>query len=336
MRKVFICYTPYHIYQAVLKSIELNEKENTIIITDHLKHSNFFFETLKKAEIFHKVIFVPEMQITNSLNNKSLYKKIFKRKALLVDLFSEFGIIERLEKDHIFLFLDTRYLSALAIYVNRGKITLMEDGKFTYLVPKITIKERVKNLVYKLDSPYGRHKEIKEIEVLNPSELPKDIIFKSKKFPLDKITEDLKQEQKDNILSIFINKEQISFDKSQKKMLLITQPLSENNWISEEKKIELYEEILNEHGEGHQVFIKTHPRENTNYSAVFGHKITLLPQEFPLEILTLIKDAEFSKAVTIDSSALYNLKKVKEKVYLGYHYDNELYKNVSTIVDLKK
>jgi len=87
-----------------------------------------------------------------------------------------------------------------------------------------------------------------------------------------------------------------------KSIVLFTQPLSEDNVLTEEEKISLYKTIIGNYDQ-EKLVIKTHPRETTNYRDYFPN-IEVFNENYPSEILDVL-GIRFEKAVTIFSTAVY-------------------------------
>lgn len=105
-----------------------------------------------------------------------------------------------------------------------------------------------------------------------------------------------------------------------KKLLLITQPLSEDGHMSEDQKIRLYNDILNPFVSEYTFFVKAHPRELTDYRGKLNYEFTLIPQGFPLEMFDLLKGVHFETGITVSSSSLSNIQCVDKKIQLGRIY----------------
>ncbi len=78
----------------------------------------------------------------------------------------------------------------------------------------------------------------------------------------------LSHNEKDRIAAVFgIDAKELDLLK-QKKVILITQPLSEDGIVTESDKQRLYQSILSNYNPN-EVVIKPHPREKTNWATVF-------------------------------------------------------------------
>lgn len=84
-------------------------------------------------------------------------------------------------------------------------------------------------------------------------------------------------------------------------VVLVTQPLSEDNMMSEQDKVELYTRIINKYG-AENVVIKPHPREKTNWQELFCD-IPAIPRQIPMELLTQLVDVK--RIATFFSTAAF-------------------------------
>lgn len=128
--------------------------------------------------------------------------------------------------------------------------------------------------------------------------------------------EQLSLEEQEEILKIFNlkNSDLIKWQKLKNKVLLITQPLSEDGIITEKEKIEMYKEII-EKNKLENIMIKPHPREKTNYKKIFPD-VELIEGKFPLEILMLL-GINFKEVITIFSTAALNFKGITNVNFIG-------------------
>lgn len=111
----------------------------------------------------------------------------------------------------------------------------------------------------------------------------------------------LSYNEKNDICSIF------NFDSNiinnLKDNLLITQPLSEDGFLSEEGKIAVYRKILMENDINlNNLTIKPHPREVSDYHHYFPHSF-VISKVFPYELLAFF-GANIKKIITLYSSGL--------------------------------
>ena len=172
--------------------------------------------------------------------------------------------------------------------------------------------------------------KIKKIYLTGIAEIPEIIKNKVEIVNLKEKWEQLSFEEQEEILRIFDlkNSDLIKWQKLKNKILLITQPLSEDGIISEKEKIEIYKEIV-EKNKSENIMIKPHPREKTNYKNIFPN-IELIEGKFPLEILMLL-GINFKEVITIFSTAVLNFKGITNVNFIGTENNEHLKEKVGEI-----
>lgn len=98
------------------------------------------------------------------------------------------------------------------------------------------------------------------------------------------------------------------------KILLLTQPFSEDTLMTEEEKIKIYRDIQ-ESRKGNTFIIKSHPREQTDYKKYFP-EVYIMPKDFPAELFLFV-DAKLKEVITVFSTAALNLKENYKVTFLG-------------------
>ena len=105
------------------------------------------------------------------------------------------------------------------------------------------------------------------------------------------------------------------------KRVLITQPLSEDKFLSEKEKMHLYSRIMDYIGRDNLV-IKKHPRDISNYDCCNVESVTT---NIPLQLLSL-NGIRFSEAITISSTAVFDFNYPILVTYLGTQISPKLFK----------
>ena len=167
--------------------------------------------------------------------------------------------------------------------------------------------------------------------------IPKQIKDKVEIVDLKEKWNKLPKEKKEQILNIFnIDKNELEMlSKDKEKILLLTQPLSEDGYISEDEKIKMYKDILMERGIK-KIYIKKHPRETTDYKKIFKDKkveVVNISKEFPVELLPLL-GINFDKSITIFSTSAFFFKKYGKVEFIGTKKYPSLYKIFGEIKEI--
>ena len=124
---------------------------------------------------------------------------------------------------------------------------------------------------------------------------------KLEKFDVQQLWNNLSEEHKAKIATVFnISVKDLNMASS-RSVVLITQPLSEDNMMNESDKVALYSRIVNNYG-AKNVVLKPHPREKTNWADVFGD-MPIIPRQMPVELLT--KLVSLNKVATFFSTAAF-------------------------------
>lgn len=331
MNQVFVCGTYFHIYVSILKYLSRpdQQSESLLVLNDHTPGIENIIPALKANGFFDHHLAVPFRKIEReSRKNNNLLNRILFRNTMLireVESHSEINqhntLIEKSEFNFFYLW---GYPSAYFVlrYPNNFA-RVLEDGARNYLVRTSYLKYLKRKYLLNTYIGDGIDNMIQEIQVQHPENLDSRVRKKGVKLDLKKLQADLSPEQNQRILNVFM-KDPLPEAETGKKLLIITQPLSEDNYITEERKVALYEHLIEMHGKNHRVYLKAHPRELTNYCEKLKSKFIEIPRAFPLEMLDLMQTLHFDKGVTIFSSSIGNLNCITEKVHLGLEYIKDL------------
>lgn len=218
------------------------------------------------------------------------------------------------------------HLSEADYFLEKFYCNLLEDGTDSYNIKKINRNQKkykfqkyhIKPLRKLLGGSlkryprYGFSDKIKKIYMNGIFPIPIKLQKKVTHLDIKGLFNKLSIENKKKLFKIF-NLDLEILNKLENKNLLLTQPLSEDNVISELEKIDIYKKIQKEiKGE---FIIKSHPREETKYEKYFKEAY-ILPKNFPAELFLFV-DIKIQKVVTIFSTAALNLKINYEVIFMG-------------------
>lgn len=229
----------------------------------------------------------------------------------------------------------------------KGKMYLLEDGTLNYnekillnelkkKIKKIRINNFFRRVVIEKRKDeyrrFGLSNKIEKIYLTGLLPIPELIKDKVEIIKINEMWKRLSQKDKESILSIFsldLNKIQ-RFNLIDNKVLLLTQPLSEDNIITEEEKIKIYREIIKKQN-NKNIYIKIHPREKTNYKEIFKEfNIRIIEKNFPIELL-LFLNINFDKVITLFSTGALNFKGKAEVEFIGTEKYPKLYERFGKI-----
>lgn len=296
MNKIVICDSLYSILIYFLIS-SLDEK-TLFLLGKNLKKVN-----LKKIK-YKEIKYSSRNYLFKYLSEKKYYNKI-------------------LQENSIACIYGNDHIQGANYFLNKKiPFYLLEDGTISYEGPQEILKNQkkisfIKKKLFKLlkiKECYGLNDTVKKIYLTGLAPIPEEIAHKVEIINLKELWNKKTLEEQNEILDIF------SFDLNIKEkikgrdIILFTQPLSEDNVITEEEKLKIYSEIIKKYPKD-KLVIKTHPREKTDYKDVFKEYL-VLDNPFPFEILNLL-DVKFNKAITLFSTAALGLGEGVEVDFYG-------------------
>ncbi len=343
--RIYICHTYYHVYIACLKELNLPKEgkdgepvrgQASLMLS---KMSNDFGNLKERAEasgLFEEVIpydekeesYFPELAkchkdrgniVLNMLSRIKYTKLMGKLQApfVPVDLKRYGDIYVFCDSDPIGYYLSTHKIYYHALEDGLDCIRYYDTARYDnrgHFALKAWMAD--KNLIF-IQNGYSKYcldMEVNDISVLQYP-CPKYI-----EKPRKELTEHLGEEEKEILVSIFIeNREELDRMLSQgagaqKKVLVLSEPLCDL-----ETRERIFKDIIEEYGvvDGQRaaIIIKPHPRDVLDYKELFPEHI-VLDGKFPMEILNYVKDLVFDRVVTVftvPSAILF----AKEKVFLG-------------------
>ncbi len=328
---VYVCGTLYHVYISALKNIERvkNNEESLLIVNDHTPGLVALAKDLVKEGIFTDYCYIPFFMITAKLHSekRSLLYSLSKNRISIeyVEKYSDIkNRFDFIKNSEINLFYNLGLSSAyFLIRFKSNNFKQVEDGLRNYYPRVGGLKAFKRKYILNAPQGEGRDSQIKSIEVQHPEKLPLITRHKGIKLDLKGMVNSLSEDNRQKLLSTFSQGNTFAIN-GNNKVIIITQPFSEDAITTEEYKISLYNQILKDYSSGYDIYIKAHPRETTDYKAKLDFDIIEIPRNFPLEILNFYPDIIFEKGITVFSGALENLENIKERIFLGLDYDPRL------------
>lgn len=323
MNQVYVCGTYFHVYVSILKVIHNHKDSQRLLILNTLTPGiDRIIPGLLESGFFNFSIQVPFKEISLKMKREQgFWSKFFSRKKGIVryvdansDLLKYHDFIRHSEINlfhHVGMsasYFITKYSNTI--------IRMLEDGNRNYIGTISPFKFFKRKYILNVFIGEGQDKEIKEIHVQFPDKLNAQVRHKGVKLDLKEMQRKLTAQDNEKILNVFMGEHMLNLC-GNKKLILITQPLSEDKFITEEYKISLYTHILEAYSADYDLFIKPHPRETTNYKKHFSFSIFEIPRTFPLEMFDLMKNIKFEVGVTVSSGGIMNVDCISDKIILG-------------------
>ena len=290
----YFCSTYYHVLITYLKTLRSVDKIDVFVL-DYIENANILAERLRESNIFNtvNVLEAPEFVYHKNIIEKLFANKIYKRR------FKDFNL-DVSTYDRLYLYMDDTWI-ARYFKLENIKYNLIEDSLDAF---KYILNNRYKELVkpeyhhlyalYRIfpyaegnhkhffDSPSvlsieGNHKHffdspsVLSIEVNNRNgivlpndnrivELPRKVLFNQ--------LEDPKTAKQ--VMDIFLDNNAMLTENNI--VIVFTSPFCVDGLISsEEDQIKLYKKLL-KYYENNIVYIKAHPRDQTDYSAIWNNQ----------------------------------------------------------------
>ncbi|OOF36525.1 glycosyltransferase family 52 [Rodentibacter heidelbergensis] len=230
-------------------------------------------------------------------------KKIISKFSMLYILYKN-----KLNKEEVICY-GADHILGSAFFLKRYKFYLIEDGTENYQLKNY--ERSWKNKLCSLPK-FGMHKNVVKIYLTKKENVPDCIKDKVEFINIKELWNKKTEDEKNKIFHL-LNVDKYKLNQlNGKSTVLFTQPLSEDNILSESEKISLYKDIISKY-EPSKLVIKPHPREKTDYSKYFP-EITVFNETYPSEILDVL-GVNFDKAVTLFSTAVFSYSKENVDFY---------------------
>lgn len=330
--KIFVCQTVFHLLVTITKAMHMKGPLPVLYVSDAL-----VFDYTLIEKYFFQITSYPKTSIDLRWRDirESYPYHIHQYRTRVKNLVVKEceGLVDwSIFKDsHLLIFNDgAPFVIFLMLFGKTQRITLLEDGEAIYSQINHDLKFWAKK-IFLYPVLLGNSKYITDVEVRFPERLPRQIRSKAQVLDLDSLMSRLSDFEKNELLHFFDLDPTILLGLDDA-LLLITQPLSEDDIISEMDKIALYSRILEKYS-SFKVYVKPHPRELTDYNK-FWPEVEVLPHTPPVELFELT-GVVFSKAVTLFSSAIHSIP-AKESIFLGVDYNLEVEKGWKRNIGIKE
>lgn len=283
------------------------------IVVENTLYSLFIYLLLKKDWENDIFILFGDFNYLNIKGDNFYIDKIFSiKKNFIKFYYNKIKFLIFLIKKNIFFNNKVNFYGNydyMDFMILNRNIYILEDGTINY-VNINNKKTKIIQSILRFKNPFffsSNYKHcIKKRYLTGLASIPSEIEANVEIIDLKNLWRKKSTFEREKILELFnFSIEKIKIYK-EKKYILFTQPLSEDDVISEEEKIRLYMKILKDY-DNSKVVIKIHPREKTKYSKFFK-KALIIEDRFPAELLNMF-GIKFEKAITIFSTAALTVDK---------------------------
>lgn len=330
MKKIYFGGLGYTFFLFLLIN---NKKEDMIFVLPNFVDSTYPIILKNLKEYCDKVFVLPKKPSIKKIFSYFIYEINLKR------------ILKSIPKDEIEIFGHSEL--GCCLLGKKSKISELEEGVANYLGNGVFLNNSLKNNIYfKIEKiifyfifkkKLLTYKEwLEKIDKFYATEkMPKDFRanFDIEKTHILELWGKKSQEEKKEILKIFNIKLEKLKKLGEKEIIVFTQPLSEDGYLSEIEKIELYRKILLKYP-SKKIIIKSHPREKTRYEKIFKNCLTI-KENYPSEIIKCLGFTP-KKVVTIFSSAVLGFENNVEVDFYGTEINEKLFKRFGTQDNIMK
>ncbi len=301
-RSVYVCVVQYHLYLSLLLIESNGDRENSVVLlnANDLKIYEQFCSLKAKLEEHN---FKVDVRLRNKkkdflgleeIENRKQYNKVC---AMFGEDISGKFILYNFAWNCQYI-----YTTANIYYKKCEKAIFVEEGALTAINPP---QPSIKILVKKIQGgsvDFFKDERLEAIYVQQPEIYSKEWDRKLKKFDISDLLKELNADSKKVIVDIFLRDLAETLNRQLVDVgIIYTQPLSEDGFISEEKKLEYYRQMVQYYSRYGNPVLKLHPRDTSTYN--IEDICTVLPAFFPSELLGLM-NIRFKYAVGICTSAV--------------------------------
>lgn len=195
----------------------------------------------------------------------------------------------------------------------------VEEGAAQFVTPNENPLYVILKRIYGNQYGFWKDSRVKAIYVQKQHCFPEYMRNKIRGFSWENIVQMLDQSQKVEIAKTLADEKDIdqllTTQEKGCRIIVFTQPLSEDGFISESKKKSIYNEIVDHYSKNGRVAVKIHPRDTT----VYGFKdVEIISGKFPSEVFGLL-NISFDLAVGICTSAIETVD-AKKRVNINQDY----------------
>lgn len=318
---IYICTSQYNVLLALYIITELRSEPSSFIVmaTPDRKLLQIFLEISAKLSLqcIKNAVLDKKDKVSRVVGNASRKNRMIYKEALkaIVGDNGRFLLVNFAWNKQITVFPSGFYLkrSWKSIFIEEGTMQASwPDEKPIYTLIKTFFGN---------DSNFWENKRICSIYVQRPDTFPPLVRDRTKKFSIGNIYDNHSLKYEERIIGCFLDQEgkaEIELLRNGCYTIVFTQPLSEDGFISEKEKVEIYSNIVKKYLKYGRVAIKIHPRDTSSYSI---SEALILNGRYPSEIYNIF-GLKFNYAIGICTSAIENVS-ASVKINLNPNFLND-------------
>lgn len=211
--------------------------------------------------------------------------------------------------------------------------TLIEDGIGDYFVsrePSVRKYEKIKRVLFgNIEGhDFGNNNQCRKI-VLSQEPTNDYLKCKGERIDIKKLWDSSSVAKQRLILDKLNVTETDMKELRSRDTILLTQPIAEDKFVSEEEKISIYRKLIDGIDEK-SLIIKIHPRELTDYKKYFPNAL-VFDKRVPMQLFGIL-GLKYKKAITISSTSVTSFGDDVEIVFTGNEIHPEILKGYGHVV----
>ncbi len=301
-KTVYTCSSVYHVLLAVCLILIIHDYKNFFIVMfspskKQLKKFYLLSERMKKFGI-NNIVIDKHTELHRAIGLSDIENNIvIKRVMREMDVReNDFLLVNFSWSQEMVRYPASMYLKRCkeAIFIEEGPAQWVEFGEKAWM--------RFLKKVYGNQLEFWKMSKIKSIYVRQITKFHDYLTHKLVEFKTDGYFEKMTEEMKDTLLGIFCDSEdkQEIEQMTQLDGIIFTQPISEDGYVTEKKKINIYTELAQFYSKHGSLALKIHPRDTTDYEM---EGIRIMKGAYPSELLSIL-GIRFKFAIGLCTSAI--------------------------------
>lgn len=314
---VYVVSTYYHALIACIKQLSCDARSD-IVVTSYIPDSERLAERIRSAGLFRKVYAVGDVREYRPANRLDYFLRLHRKNAEAICKQIPFKFESY---KNIYIFHDNIWaahyckdvlLDYHLIEDALDSFKIITTTRFAYMLPSGGIRDRIKRF-FRLGYVYcGFDRCTLSVEVNDKQGLElKKIYGELKECPRKPMFDSLTSEHKRILTDIFAS-DIAAVDEDS--VLVLTQALQEYGAVScAAEQTEIYRRLIREVSqEGDVIYIKPHPRDDTDYAAAFPWAV-VLDKNMPVEMFDIM-GIRFRRAAALSFSTVNKLECAAEMI----------------------
>lgn len=297
---VLLIETPFHFYllKKMVEHFDLSAN-NTIVFIGDLIDKKEVEKLFNGKAIYHMPLSTIKLKNLIKLKGIKELQVYYEKSRELIDSVISDRIVNLIAR--VICFSDRGLFIQLLCERIKEEVILIAIEEGTGYYKKFTFLDSLLQILYKIVTPILLKGFVFNYYLLGKNTRTNRVYVRY----IDKIIDKRKVVEYRDLLKYFEYRDNgIEVLKDSVKILILTNPLSENKFMSEKKECELICSILNFLQEKDiEIYIKPHPRENIKKYKNISLKYILLEQSIPSEEINCF---EYSYIIHFCSSAILN------------------------------